>query len=165
VPLLDKILGGAAGDLVDKVGQTVDRFVTTEAERATLKAELAQELHRHHEQLLEQARQAEASQLLDVQQARLEAGKVQAAATSSWLARNVGYLLDLGLFAVWATCTIYLVLRALKLVNIGSAVDLTGVLAIYSTITAAFMTSLTFHRGSSRGSEVKDAALRQLLDR
>lgn len=163
MPLLDKILGGAAGELVDKVGATVDRFVTTEAERAALKAELENELHRHHEALLEQARQAEAAQLLDVQQARATNAQIQT--SGSWLARNVGYLLDLGLFLVWGTCTIYLVLRALKLVNVGSTVDLTGVLAIYSTITAAFMTSLTFHRGSSRGSEVKDAALRQLLDR
>lgn len=161
---IDKLLTGGAGELVDKVGQTVDRFVTTDAERAALKAELAAEIHRHQEALLETARQAETALLQDVQQARTENARIQTAG-GSWLARNVGYLLDLGLFTVWGTCTIYLVLRALKLVNVGTTVDLTGVLAIYSTITAAFMTSLTFHRGSSRGSEVKDAALRQLLDK
>jgi len=164
VSLIDKLIGGGAGELVDKVGQTVDRFVTTEAERAALKSELAAEINRHQQALLETARRVEAEQLLDVQQARATNAAIQTGG-GSWLARNVGYLLDLGLFLVWGACTIYLVLRALNLINIGTTVDLTGVLAIYSTITAAFMTALTFHRGSSRGSEVKDAALRKLLDK
>jgi hypothetical protein len=89
--------------------------------------------------------------------------EVQQAPNASWLARNVGYVLDLLVAIVWGSCTVYLLLRALKLV--GDGADLTGVLAIYSTVTATFMTSLTFHRGSSRGSEIKDATLRQRLER
>lgn len=164
MPLLPALLSAGLSAVAGKIAAAVDRRVTSRAEREELKAELAQELHRYEQELLELAAQAEREQLADLQHARRAAVDLQAVATASWLSRNVAYLLDLFLATIWGACTIYLVLRALKLVD-GAQLDLTGVLAIYSTVTATFMTSLTFHRGTSRGSEVKDAALRAQLDR
>lgn len=164
MPLLPALLSAGLSAVAGKIAAAVDRRVTSRAEREELKAELAQELHRYEQELLELAAQAEREQLADLQHARRAAVDLQAVTTASWLSRNVAYLLDLFLATIWGACTIYLVLRALKLVD-GAQLDLTGVLAIYSTVTATFMTSLTFHRGTSRGSEVKDAALRAQLDR
>lgn len=144
------------------VADAVDRFVPSEAEAAVLKAELDRALLDYEQRLAELAQQQLETATRDVQDARdKELRRLQADRLPP-LARHVGYLLDLVVATVWAACTIYLLLRALKLVDVGGA-DLTGVLALYSTVTATFMTCLTYHRGSSASSQAKDAALRASL--
>ena len=168
--LLDKIIAGGAGDLVEKLGATVDRFVTTKAETEDqrlqaeqIKEAAAQAVRNFELDLLRQAQEAEAQLLKDSADARAANVALQQA-SGSWLSKNVGYLLDLLLAGIWGGCTLYLIARALHLLNSGGA-DLTGVLAIYSTVTAAFMTSQTFHRGSSAGSARSAQLQRDLLTR
>lgn len=158
------LLGGAASGLFGKLAGVVDKRVTTKTEREAMKDDLQNLLDEHVEEITKLALEQEKLQAQTAEDARRMAVAIQSGERSGWLSKNVGYLLDLGLLIVWGTCTVYLILRALKLVG-ESAVDLTSVLAIYSTLTACFMTSLTFHRGSSRGSEAKDAALRSYLEK
>ena len=146
-----------------QVAAAVDRFVPAEAEAAALKAELAAQLRAYTDAVLAAADRAESARLADVADARDKDLRRLESARTPALGRYVGYVLDLLVAAVWAACTVYLLLRALKLVDAGGA-DLTGVLALYSTVTATFMTCLTFHRGSSAGSRDKDALLRALQE-
>lgn len=157
------LIGGAASGLFGKLAGAVDKRITTKAEREQLKRDLQAALDRHVEELTKIATDQERQHAEELANARAMNVSIQQSTTASWLARNVGYVLDLLVATVWGSCTVYLLLRALKLV--GDGADLTAVLAIYSTVTATFMTSLTFHRGSSRGSEIKDQAIRARLDR
>lgn len=154
----------AAPPPTEQVREAVDRFMPSEAEAAALKAELEEQLRAYHLRLQELEKQAGESLLADVQDARDKDLRRLESLRTPPLGRYVGYVLDLLVGGVWAACTIYLLLRALKLVDAGGA-DLTGVLALYSTVTATFMTCLTFHRGSSAGSQAKDAALRAQLEK
>jgi len=163
--LLDKVfdVSGGAAKLIQQVGATVDTFVTTKAEAEQLKQAAEQAVRQFEIELLKAQQEAEAAILKDTQDARAANVALQQA-TGSWLSKNVGYLLDLGLAAIWGGVTCYLIARALHLVSDGGG-DLSAVLAIYSTVTAAFMTSLTFHRGSSAGSQRSAALQRDLLSR
>ena len=161
LPLLT-LLAGAASGAGGKVAGLLAKHVTEKGAREALQAELDAALRTHAEEVQRLVAAAEAARAADAKDARAHDATVQGLATSSWLAKNVGYLLDLLVAVVWGACTVYLLLRALKLVG-AAAVDLTGVLAIYSTLTAVFMTIVTFHRGSSRSSQEKDATLRASL--
>ena len=81
----------------------------------------------------------------------------------SWLARNIGYVIDIVLVAMWLTLTFYIVARALKIIDIdGKQVDFTVVLGIYSGVTAMAATVVNFHRGSSQGSVDKQKMIDKL---
>jgi cation transport ATPase len=71
--LLGNILGKGAGDLIESIGNVVDKFVTTDAEKEQAKKEL-QEVIFNHEVGLEQ-------ELTKRQQADM--------ASDSWLSKNV----------------------------------------------------------------------------
>lgn len=162
VSALISILAGAASGLGSKVAGLLGKHVTDKGAREALQRELDATLTAHAAQVQQLVAEAEEARAADAKDARAHDLAVQQATAASWLAKNVGYLLDLLVAVVWGACTVYLLLRALKLVGAGG-VDLTGVLAIYSTLTAVFMTIVTFHRGSSRSSQEKDAALRASL--
>lgn len=53
----------------------------------------------------------------------------------SWLAKNIGYLIDILLVSVWAVLTFYIVGRALHIIDTeGKSVDFTTVLGIYAGV-------------------------------
>jgi hypothetical protein len=70
---LEKIFTGGAGELVEKVGSTVDKFVTTSAEKEQLKQELIKTLYEH-----ESKQQAELTKRLEIDMA-----------SDSWLSKNI----------------------------------------------------------------------------
>lgn len=171
--LLDKIFDPTSGAarLLDSLTKGVDTFVTTKAETEAqrlaaqkLKAEIAEGVRAWQLEVVRQVNEYERERLRDVADARAANVALQSTTASSWLAKNVGYVLDVVLAAIWGACTVYLIGRALHLVSDGDH-DLSSVLAIYSTVTGAFTVSLTFHRGSSQGSANAGQFQRQLLDK
>jgi hypothetical protein len=81
----------------------------------------------------------------------------------SWLAKNIGYLIDIVLVGMWLAITFYIIARALKIIDIdGKQVDFTVVLGIYSGVTAMAATVVNFHRGSSQGSVDKAKMIEKL---
>jgi len=89
--------------------------------------------------------------------------KIQESDKASWLAKNVGYILDLFLGLIWGTVTIFIIAKAFKVIH--NDADMTAVLSIYGTITAVFMISLQFHRGTSKGSEDKSKELKEMRNK
>lgn len=81
----------------------------------------------------------------------------------NFLKNNISYLIALIVTLVWSLTTLYLIARALKIV-VNTPVDLTGVLSIYATLTAAFMTVLNYYFSSSKGSESKQETINTLLN-
>lgn len=67
---LDKILGGSVGEVIKSVGDTVDKFVTTDAERENLKIELTKVINAHEEKQQELVNDELQSVLSDKQSAR-----------------------------------------------------------------------------------------------
>jgi hypothetical protein len=81
----------------------------------------------------------------------------------SWLAKNIGYLIDILLVVVWAILTFYIVGRALHIIDTeGKTVDFTTVLGIYAGVSTMCGTVVNFHRGSSQGSSDKQKTIDRL---
>lgn len=157
---LANIFAGKGAEIIESVGKVADKFITTKEEKMQFDSEVQKELNRHIE-----AMQIEANKELeilskDVADARQMNSKIQDSDHASWLSKNVAYLLDLFLAILWGTITIILFL---KLFKIGPEnVDLISLLALHGTVTAVFMISVQFHRGSSIGSERKQRQLERL---
>lgn len=128
-----------------------------------------------HEEKLAQLAQDAKNKILDVSEKQYEVMladtadarnldiKKQESSNASWLSKNVAYLLDIFVALVWGSLTVFLLAKALKLVQ-AEHVDLTGVYGIYTGVTAVFMTIINFHRGSSKSSEDKSKQINDMIN-
>lgn len=163
-PALGKILGlftGGSGKLVDSVGGVLDNLITSKEEKEAAKLAIAQEINRHNEEQGRQAIQEAEIYLKDVQSAREANAQIQNSDKASWLSKNVAYMIDLFLTALWGTVTVILFLKIFKIA--ASDVDMVSLMALHGTVTAVFMTVVNFHRGTSRGSEDKQKHINAML--
>lgn len=152
--IFTKILSGGADAIVKTVSDTVDRFITTPDEKAAMKAELEKEVNRHFEAVEDSANKALELEIKNTSDARAMEIAIQAG-HPSWLSRNVSYLIDLFVMCVWGGMTVYIALRALKLLADAHQVDFSVILGIYAAVSTQMGTVLNFHRGSSKSSEDK----------
>lgn len=164
-PLLTKVVGlftGGEGKLVGAIGKVADSLITSKEEKEQLKIELAKVVNAHTQEMGKQAIQETESYLKDVQDARQSNVKIQGD-KPSWMAKNVAYIIDLFVFLIWGAMTIYIICKFLNIIKAQEGVDFSGILGIYSGITAIAMTVLNFHRGSSRGSEDKQKQINEFM--
>lgn len=160
---LQKIITGGTGDLIEKVGNTVDKFITTKEEKEKLKLEFQKLAQDHEEKLLELSQQELDSYLKDTQSARDANVKIQESDKASWLSKNVAYLIDIFITLLFGAITAILFLRLFKIA--ASDVDIVSLMALHGTVTAVFMTIVNFHRGTSRGSENKQKQLDKIYNK
>jgi len=153
-----KFTAAKGSDLIKNVSEAVDKFVDTKAEKAERDIKLQEMVNNYNLELTKLANESDKQFLADIQNSRDANVKIQESDKSSWLAKNVGYILDLFLGVIWGAVTAFIVAKALKLA--GDNIDMTAVLSIYGTITAVFMMTMSFHRGTSKGSEDKSKELR-----
>lgn len=148
---IDKLTGGAkvVSETVESIGGVVDRFVDTNGEKADRNAEIEKALQEHTEKVL-------ALQYADTANARDMNAKIQGD-KPSWLAKNVAYILDLTFTASFLFMLMLILKREVPESN--RELFYTG----FGVLGALCSTVLNFHRGTSRGSEVKtDAMVKQM---
>lgn len=98
--------------------------------------------------------------LEDMKSARDMNIRIQETDNASWLSKNLPYIFDCWILLLWGFITIYIVLRWLGiLANSTVSIDMTGVLGLYSGVTALATMVIQFHRGSSSGSREKTQML------
>lgn len=164
---LKGIISGKGPELVKAVGEGLDNLFTSKEEKAILDNKrveidnlLTEKIMTHEENMENLVIKKTEIYLADTQDARMNNTKIQESEKASWLAKNVGYMLDLFLGLIWGTVTIFIIAKAFKVIH--NDADMTAVLSIYGTITAVFMISLQFHRGTSKGSEDKSKELKEM---
>ena len=167
---LKGIISGKGPELVKAVGEGLDNLFTSKEEKAILDNKrveidnlLAEKIMTHEENMENLVIKKTEIYLSDTQDARMNNTKIQESEKASWLAKNVGYMLDLFLGLIWGTVTIFIIAKAFKVIH--NDADMTAVLSIYGTITAVFMISLQFHRGTSKGSEDKSKELKEMRNK
>jgi hypothetical protein len=152
--ILGTVFGGKSP--IDSIQDVIKDFKTTPEDKIAMQAEL--------DKVKQQWRDFE-SQMASQDVANTDSARAMNTAIQgtkpTWLARNVAYLLDLGCLSIWGSMTVYIVGRALKIIQTDAAADFNVVLGIYSGICGVFATVLNFHRGSSQGSADKQ----KMIDR
>ncbi len=149
----DILKGGITG-----IGETAKNIIEAVAEGKLNKSEAVlnfeKESNRSIEAMTREANELEKAYLADVQSARDANVHIQESDKASWLAKNIAYIIDIWLALIWGVFTLYVAALWAKMIN-SSSVDFTGVLSLYTTVTAVFMITVNFHRGTSQGSADK----------
>lgn len=149
-----KGLGETAKGIIQQVGE--NKLGVSEAALA-----IEKEANRASEAITAQANDLEKAYLADVQSSRDANVKIQESDKASWLAKNIAYCIDIWMALIWGIFTIYVAALWAKVIS-SASVDFTGILSLYSTVTAVFMITVNFHRGTSQGSQDKQKLLDKL---
>ncbi len=157
----DLIHGGIKG-IGDAAKSVIDSINAPKEEKDKANIALQTELDRHQEVLLNNASDIEKSYLADVEDARGSNVKIQDSANASWMSKNIAYLIDIFVTILWGGLTAYLMMIMLNLVKKDVNVDYTAVTAVWGAVTGVFTQVLSFHRGSSKGSEDKQRTIDRL---
>lgn len=160
---LKNIFSGGAKELADSVKGIIDESKFSAEEKAELDAKIESATFEHVEKMQGLAMQETEAFLKDTQSARDSNVKIQESDKAGWLAKNVAYVIDLFLAALWGTITIILFLKVFKIA--AQDVDMISLMALHGTVTAVFMTVVNFHRGSSVGSKANGDAMRKMLEK
>ncbi len=162
LPKIASLLTGKADKIIESVGNTLDSLTTSQEEKEAAKLAIAQEVNRHMEEIGKQTQGETEAYLKDIDSARESNEKIQESDKASWLSKNVAYMIDIFIILVWGAITLYMLAKFLNIIKEDVKADFSGVLGIYSGVTALAVTVLNFHRGSSRGSEKKSDMIEKM---
>lgn len=159
---LTKIFSGGAGELIGKVGAVIDDLNLSKEEKEQLRIELLKTTNEHMEHMAGLAQAETDSYFKDIDSARTSNATIQTSDKAGWLAKNVAYCIDIFIVLIWGAMTVYVIAKQLNLIKAQIGVDFSGVLGIYAGVTALATQIISFHRGSSKGSEKKTEALERM---
>jgi hypothetical protein len=155
--IFSSIVSSGAGNLVESLGNVADKFIQTPEEREAFKIEIEKEANRHNERLIELGTQDVEKYLQDTQSARDANVKIQESDKASWLAKNVGYILDIFFPVAFAVILIMIFKNEVPDENKEIFYMLAGLLGGYVGQV------VNFHRGTSRSSEVKQKFMEKTM--
>lgn len=154
------IFAGKGKEIASTVVNGLDALFTSKEEKLAKQIEIEKLVNEHIEKMESLAVEETKLYLADTASARENNTKIQESDKASWLSKNVAYLLDIFVGALWGTITVILFLKVFKIA--AQEVDMVSLMALHGTVTAVFMTIINFHRGSSIGSERKQRYMESL---
>jgi hypothetical protein len=157
-----KLVGDKAVETVDTIANIADKFIQTKEEKDAFALELLKAKSDIELKAATLEKDIDEIYLKDTQDARNANARIQESEHASWLSKNVGYILDIFLATLWGTITIIMFLKLFKIA--AQEVDMISLMALHGTVTAVFMMSVSFHRGTSRGSEDKSKELKAIRE-
>lgn len=158
-----KGLTDGAANIISKVKADPTKVAEYEKELEELKTNANLEALRIANEAEKIQSEREEAYLKDIQSARDANARIQESDKASWLSKNVAYIIDLFLATLWGTVTIILFLKIFKIT--ATDVDMVSLLGLHGTVTTVFMIVVNFHRGTSRGSEIKSQELKELRNK
>lgn len=154
---LSNLFSSGAGNLVDAVGDAIDKNFTSDEERKELEVEEAKAAMQYKLQIKTLALDETKALLADTNSARDNQTRIQQSEHSSWLAKNVHSIMGMTIVAATFFMYIWIInLEPSKLTNSGMkdiVIYILGALTTISTQVAAY------YFGSSVGSKDKQKAL------
>lgn len=156
---LKDIFSKGASVLVEKVGEAFNKNFTNQEEKATAALELQREINRSIEALVADATKQIELENADRDSAREMNSRVQESAAASWLSKNVAYIIDLTLLGGFFFMLAIIAYHAVPESNKELFYTSFGALIMY------LGTCITFHRGTSKGSEDKGKAIERMKTR
>ncbi len=157
--IITDLIGGGIKGIGEAAKGVIDSINAPKEEKVKAEAAFKELMVKHEENMIAQANDLEKAYLQDVQDSRGANAKIQDSANSSWMAKNIAYLIDIFVTIIWGGLTAYLIIIMLNLVKKDATVDYTAVTAVWGAVTGVFTQILSFHRGSSQGSQDKQKLL------
>lgn len=155
--IISSILSGGAGQLIEKVGGVVDKFVTTSKEKEEMKQEMFKLVNEHEEKMAGIAEQEFESQLKDTQNARDANAKIQDSANASRLAKNIAYILDVIFVTSFLLMLALICFKQVPVEN--KEIFYTG----FGLLGGYVGSIVNFHRGTSAGSQRKSESIDKII--
>jgi hypothetical protein len=157
--LISKIFAGGAGKLIEQVGGVIDNLTMSKEEKEQFKVETLK-LINDHEQKMGALAQAELDAYLkDTQSARDSNTKIQESDKASWLAKNVGYCIDIFLLVTFAAMLVIIIFKSVPEANKELFYTSFGMLGMYVG------QCISFHRGTTQGSSNKQKTIDKILNK
>lgn len=150
---------GKVKEVLDSAFNGLDGIVTSKEELAKIKLQAEQEMNRHAEAVESNANDMIKAQLADTADSREANVRIQESDKASWLAKNVGYLIDITVIYGFLAMFIVIIYRAVPEANKELFYMAFGSLATFAG------TSINWHRGSSQGSAEKQKFLDKVFRR
>lgn len=158
---LGKIIGDALGssgaNIIKSVGDVADKFITTKEEKAEFQEKVTSEINRHVESLASSELDETKAYLADTSNARDSNSRIQESEHSSWLAKNVAYMLDIVFTLGFLTMFILVLFKKVPIEN--KEIFYTG----FGLLGGYVGTVLQFHRGSSISSQKNGETMRDII--
>ncbi len=151
--ILKNIFSAGASKLVDSVATGLDNLLTNKEEKEAAKLAITQEINRHFEAIMSDATKQIELENADRDSARDMNAKVQESDKASWLSKNTAYILDF-IFVFAFLWLLYLIFE--KIVPESNKEIFYMAFGSLGTIV---VTIVSFHRGTSKGSEEKQKSL------
>lgn len=145
------VLDGAAG-IISKIKADPTKVIEIERDLEVLRANT-------EIKLTEIAADVEKAYLVDTQSARSENTKIQESVNASWLAKNVGYCIDIFLLAVFCGMLVMIVYKSIPLENKELFYTAFGALTMYVG------QCISFHRGTTKSSGEKQKTIDRILSK
>lgn len=159
---IGKLVGSKVIEGAEAIANIADKFIQTKEEKEAFQLELTKAKADIELKSSTLEKDIDEMYLKDTQDARNANARIQESENASWLSKNVGYILDLFLATLWGTITVIMFLKVFKIA--AQEVDMISLMSLHGTVTAVFMMSVSFHRGTSRGSEVKSKELKAIRE-
>lgn len=156
--LLTNLFSGGASQLVDSVGNVLDKVVTTKGEKIQLENELKKADHEFQIEM-EKLSLAEQQALYgDLDSARKREEEIQKSEHSSWLSKNASSIISLGTIALTFTL-FYIVIFQPNMCEPKTKDVLIYILGVLSAIITQVY---SFYFGSSQGSQAKNKIIAEM---
>jgi len=150
------ILSSGTSSLVDSISGLLSKVVTTKGEQQQLDNEMKKAQLQYNEDLSKLTVEEQQIYMQDKANARNMNVKLELSSKASWMAKNMPYYYDIFILVLWGSLTVYITLRWMGIIEVTcKSPDMTGILGLYSGVTALATMIIQFHRGSSQGSKDK----------
>ncbi len=155
--ILKNIFSAGASKLVDSVATGLDNLITNKEEREAAKLAITQEINRNAEAIMNDATKQIELENEDRENARNSNTKIQESEHASWMAKNVAYVIDLTLLVT------FLIMMAVIIYKVVPDANKEIFYMAFGSLISYLGTTITFHRGTSKGSEDKQKTMDKML--
>ncbi len=158
----DLLSGGLKG-LGDSVSSIIKDFKADPNKLADADLKIKELNEQFQEVQLKISSDIDQAYLKDTENARDSNVKIQESDKASWLSKNIGYCIDIFIMLLWGSLSAYLLVVMLKVVQREPGVDYTAVTAIWGAISVYAGQVVSFHRGTSKGSQDKARQIEDMM--
>lgn len=157
--LFKNAVSGGLAKLGDSAKGIIEAVADGKLDKIQAMAQIEAEKNRHEEALIEKANDLDKAYLADVADSREMNARIQESDKASWLAKNIGYVIDMTVLFSFLAMLVMITFRVVPESNKELFYMAFGSLGTFAA------TSINWHRGSSQGSQNKQGMLDRMISK